>query len=65
MSLLREDNGNLSTSRILSYLIVLSGLSIGIIATIVGTLNANTVTLSVTLVGIGYTGKVISKGLEK
>lgn len=65
MSLFTEDNGNASMTRVLSLVIVLSGIAIGLILAFMGKLDANGVTLSLGLVGLGYTGKVVSKGLEK
>ena len=65
MSAFKEDNGNVSMTRILSLVIVASGLAVGIISAVLGNLSGNTVTLSLGLVGLGYTGKVVSKGLEK
>jgi len=63
--ILQEDNGNTSTTRILSFVIVAAGLAVGIVPAIMGTLDNNTVILSLGLVTLGYTGKVVSKGLEK
>ncbi len=65
MSYFKEDNGNFSMTRVLSLIIVIAGLVIGIIPAILGALTTETVTLSLGLVGLGYTGKVVSKGLEK
>jgi hypothetical protein len=65
MGLFTEDNGNTSMTRVLSIIIVGVGLAVGVISTIMGNLSANTVTLCLGLVGLGYTGKVVSKGLEK
>lgn len=65
MSVFTEDNGNFSMTRVLSLVIVLSGLGIGLALALTGKLDANGVTLSLGLVGLGYTGKVVSKGLEK
>ena len=65
MSLFTEDNGNASMTRVLSLVIVLSGIAIGLILAFMGKLDSSGVTLSLGLVGLGYTGKVVSKGLEK
>ncbi len=65
MSLFTEDNGNISMTRVLSLVIVLSGLVIGLVLAFLGKLDVNGVSLSLGLVGLGYTGKVVSKGLEK
>ncbi len=65
MSLFTEDNGNISMTRVLSLIIVLSGLVIGLVLAFLGKLDVNGVSLSLGLVGLGYTGKVVSKGLEK
>lgn len=65
MSVFKEDNGNNSMTRILSLIIVISGLGIGIVSAVIGNLSTETVTLCLGLVGLGYTGKVVSKGLEK
>lgn len=62
---LTEDNGNSSMTRILSLVIVAGGLAVGIVPAIMGTLTTESVTLSLGLVTIGFTGKVVSKGLEK
>ena len=64
MSALREDNGNFSMTRVLSLVIVAAGLAAGLVPAIMGNITAETVTLSLGLVGIGFTGKVVSKGLE-
>ena len=64
MSALKEDNGNVSTARILSYLIVAAGIAVGLVGMFTKTLTSEAVTLSLGLVGIGFTGKVVSKGLE-
>lgn len=65
MSVFTEDNGNFSMTRILSLIIVISGLAIGLILALTHNLDSNGVALSLGLVGLGYTGKVVSKGLEK
>jgi hypothetical protein len=65
VKLLQEDNGNTSMTRILSLIIVIAGLGIGIAAILTGTLTSEAVTLCLGLVTIGFTGKVVSKGLEK
>lgn len=65
MNLLQEDNGNSSMTRILSIIIVIGGLAVGIVPAVVGMLTTESVTLSLGLVTIGFTGKVVSKGLEK
>lgn len=65
MSLFTEDNGNMSMTRMLSLVIVLSGIVTGLVLAFTNNLDANGVTLSLGLVGLGYTGKVVSKGLEK
>ena len=63
--LLEEDNGNTSITRVLSLVIVAAGIACGVGPAFMGTLSAETVTLSLGMIGIGYTGKVVSKGLEK
>lgn len=63
--MLQEDNGNSSMTRILAMIIVAGGLAVGIVPAIMGVLTSESVTLSLGLVTIGFTGKVISKGLEK
>jgi len=65
MSIFTEDNGNASMTRILSLVIVTAGLAVGLIGMLTKTLTTEAVTLSLGLVGLGYTGKVVSKGLEK
>ena len=65
MNFLKEDNGNWSTARVISIVIVIAGIAVGLIQAFNGTLDNSTVALSLGLVGIGYTGKVVSKGLEK
>ena len=65
MKLLQEDNGNSSMTRILAIIIVAGGLAVGIVPAVMGTLTTESVTLSLGLVTIGFTGKVVSKGLEK
>ena len=65
MNSLQEDNGNSSMTRILAMIIVAGGLAVGIVPAIMGMLTTESVTLSLGLVTIGFTGKVVSKGLEK
>lgn len=65
MKLFTEDNGNTSMTRVLSLVIVAAGIAIGLILAFTGKLDANGVTLALGLVGLGYGGKVVSKGLEK
>ncbi len=65
MKLLQEDNGNSSMTRMLAIVIVAGGLAVGIVPAVMGTLTTESVTLSLGLVTIGFTGKVVSKGLEK
>jgi hypothetical protein len=65
MSVFKENNGNASMTRVLSIIIVIGGLAVGIVPAVMGNLTTETVTLSLGLVGIGFTGKVVSKGLEK
>ncbi len=64
MSLLKEDNGNISMMRILSLIIVLSGVAVGLILALSGKLDVNGVSLSLGLVTVGLTGKTVSKKLE-
>ena len=45
MSILKEDNGNFSMTRVLSIIIVLSGLGIGLILAFLGKLDTHSVTL--------------------
>ncbi len=65
MSLLKEDNGNYSMTRVLSLVIVLSGLAIGLILALTSNLDTNGVALSLGLVTAGSTVKAVSKNLEK
>ena len=65
MNALQEDNGNSSMTRILAIIIVAGGLAVGIAPAIMGVLTTESVTLSLGLVTIGFTGKVVAKGLEK
>jgi len=65
MNTLKEDNGNTSMARILSLIIIAGGLAVGIVPALDGLLTTEAVTLSLGLVTIGFTGKVVSKGLEK
>ena len=65
MNALQEDNGNSSMTRILAIIIVAGGLAVGIVPAVMGTLTTESVTLSLGLVTIGFTGKVVSKRLEK
>jgi len=64
MSLLKEDNGTLSMMRLLSLIIVLSGVAVGLILALTGKLDVNGVSLSLGLVTVGLTGKTVSKKLE-
>ena len=64
MNLLKEDNGNLSMSRILSLLTVLCGVTVGLILALNGKLDSNGVKLSLGMIGLGIAGKTVSKKLE-
>lgn len=64
MSILKEDNGNYSMIRILSLIIVASGIGIGVLSVVLGNLSTETVTLSLGMITIGMTGKTVSKKLE-
>jgi hypothetical protein len=64
MSVLKEDNGTYSMMRILSLIIVVSGVAVGLILALTGKLDINGVSLSLGLVTVGLTGKTISKKLE-
>ena len=64
MSVLKEDNGTYSMMRILSLIIVVSGLAIGLILALTKNLDINGVSLSLGLVTVGLTGKTVSKKLE-
>ncbi len=64
MSLLKEDNGNYSMTRVLSLIIVSAGVIVGLILALTGKLDVNGVALSLGLVGTGLAGKTVSKKLE-
>lgn len=64
ISFLTDDDGNPSLNRILCLLVVVVGLTIGVLGALKGNLNASSVTLSTSLVTIGLAGKSISKKLE-
>ena len=64
MSLLKEDNGNYSMSRILSLLTVLCGVTVGLILALNGRLDSSGVQLSLGMIGLGLAGKTVSKKLE-
>ena len=64
MSALKEDNGQFSMIRILSLIITLSGVAVGVIPVILGTLTVEGVSLSLGMITIGVTGKTVSKKLE-
>lgn len=64
MSLFKEDNGNYSMTRVLSLIVVCSGVVIGLILALTGNLDQNGVALSLGLVGTGLAGKTVSKKLE-
>lgn len=64
MSLLKEDNGNYSMTRVLSLICVVSGVAVGLILALVGNLTMEGVSLSLGLVTAGLTGKTVSKHLE-
>ena len=65
MSLLKEDNGNYSMTRIITLLTVIVALGTGIGLAIFGKLDVNGVALVLGELTIGITGKTISKKLEK
>ncbi len=65
ISLLKEDNGNYSSMRLLSVLTTLVGLIIGIYLIATDSLTLHGVELSLGLVGFGIAGKTVSKKLEK
>ena len=54
-----------SLSRVLSALTVVAGLSLGLVAVLTSTLTGEAVGLSLGLVGLGITGKVVSGGIER
>lgn len=64
MSLFKEDNGNYSMTRVLSLIVVFSGVIVGLILALTNNLDQNGVGLSLGLVGLGLTGKTVSKKLE-
>lgn len=64
MSLLKEDNGNYSMTRVLSLIVVGCGVAVGLVALLTKTLDSDAVALSLGLVGLGFTGKTVSKKLE-
>jgi hypothetical protein len=64
MSILKEDNGTYSMMRLLSIIIVVSGVAVGLILALTGKLDVNGVALSLGLVTVGLTGKTVSKKLE-
>ena len=64
MNMFKEDNGNYSMMRILSLIIVVSGVAVGLILALSGKLDINGVSLSLGLVTVGLTGKTVSKKLE-
>ena len=61
----KEDNGSVSMARVLSFVIVIVGLAIGFLMALSGKVNGATETLSLGLVGLGFTGKIVQKKLEK
>lgn len=55
------ENEKLSMGRLLSFVTCLTGLAIGVIAVLKGNANASIVSISISFVGVGIGGKVISK----
>ena len=64
MSLLKEDNGNYSMTRVITLLTVIVALTTGILLAVFGKLDANGVALVLGELAIGITGKTVSKKLE-
>jgi len=64
VSLLKEDNGNYSMTRVITLLTVIVSLITGILLAIFGRLDANGVALVLGELAIGITGKTVSKKLE-
>jgi VIT1/CCC1 family predicted Fe2+/Mn2+ transporter len=64
MSILKEDNGSYSMIRIMSLIVTLSGVAVGVIPVVMGTLTVEGVSLSLGMITIGVTGKTVSKKLE-
>ena len=58
------DGEQLSMMRLLSFMTCIVGLAIGLIATLKGSVNAETVGISMGFVTAGITGKLIQKGQE-
>ena len=71
MKLFNEDNGNTSSMRVMAVVVVTTGLGIGLTVSLVallkgtGDIGTNIMGMVLGLVGLGLTGKVIHKGLEK
>ena len=71
MKLFNEDNGNTSSMRVMAVVVVTTGLGIGLTVSLVallkgtGDIGVNIMGMVLGLVGLGLTGKVIHKGLEK
>jgi len=64
MSLLKEDNGNYSMTRVITLLTVIVALTTGILLAVFGKLDGNGVALVLGELAIGITGKTVSKKLE-
>jgi hypothetical protein len=64
MSLLNEDNGNTSLTRLITLMIVSVALCTGIGLAIASKLDANGVALVLGELGLAITGKTVSKKLE-
>lgn len=64
MSLLKEDNGNYSMTRVIALLTVIVALTTGILLAVFGKLDSNGVALVLGELAIGITGKTVSKKLE-
>lgn len=64
MSLLKEDNGNSSTTRVIVISIVAVALVTGILLAVFGKLDANGVALVLGELGLALGAKTVSKKLE-
>lgn len=65
MSLLKEDNGHYSMTRVLSLITTICGVIIGFILALTNNLDSSGVQLALGLVGLGIAGKTVSKKLEQ
>jgi hypothetical protein len=60
----REDNGNLSSTRLMAFEVVNAGLFISIYSVMANNLTVSIISLALSLVTLGFTGKLVQKPFE-